>query len=83
MASSKFDSKKFDKAVRNAANEAVQARADDLQKLVGRLSSTHKGRPVNEVKTALQSGWRQVTRDGSITDPELTTWATAISPGNS
>jgi hypothetical protein len=45
-----FDSRRFERAVRNAANEVVQARADDLQKLADLLSSTHKGRPLDEVK---------------------------------
>jgi len=63
------------------ADSAVRARADELQKLVNRVASTHRGRPVSEIKSALRAGWRRVTRDGDLTDPELTRLATAIHDG--
>ena len=39
----------------------------------------YKGRPVSEIKPALQREWKKI--GGSITDPELTQYASSISEG--
>jgi len=42
---------------------------------------THAGHPVDEVKPALQARWSAVNDGASITDPELTQYAQALSDG--
>ena len=81
MAKFKFDSRKLEQAVMEAADGAVRARANQLQQLVDSLGASHRGRPVDDVKVALRSGWQAATGDGDITDPELTQWATHIANG--
>lgn len=81
VSSFSFDRRDFERVVRQAADEAVRQRANALQGLVDALGRTHEGRPVDEVKVALRTGWQSATGDGDITDPELAEWATYISQG--
>lgn len=53
--------------------------AADYQKMFDRIGRQYKGRPVSEIKPALQREWSRI--GGSITDPELTDYATLISEG--
>lgn len=64
--------------VRRMAVQAVQAR---LQPALDRLHEQYTGRPVEEIRGPLSEAWRAAL-DGSITDPELTTYAEAISSGH-
>lgn len=71
---------KWDKnALDDVVGDVVKDYAVDLQKRIDTLSRLHKGKPVEQIKPLLQADFRQ--NGGSITDPELTEWAEAISEG--
>jgi len=71
---------KFDqRAIDEFAKEAVKNEAKRLQKMMDDLVRRYQGRPVAEVKSALAREWKK--DGGSITEPELTEWATHISEG--
>jgi len=53
--------------------------AVDYQRMFDRLAGQYKGRPVAEIKAALQREWASM--GGSISDPELTDYAEHISEG--
>lgn len=63
------------KAIRSAMNEITSG----YQKMLDSLSHRYKGRPVSEIKPVLKREWSRV--GGSISDPELTDYATHISEG--
>ncbi len=71
----KFD----DDALRRLAKQVTEAKAEELQAMVDGVVAANAGQPVEEVKVALQTAWEQT--GGTISDPELTQWATAISQG--
>lgn len=61
------------------AFEAVQRQ---LQPALDRVHEQYAGRPVDEIKPVLAQEWAANTEGGSITDPELTQYATVISEGH-
>lgn len=67
--------KKLEKAVKPALKDI----ASDYQKMFDSLLRRYKGRPVSEIKPVLRREWSRV--GGSISDPELTKYATHISEG--
>lgn len=67
--------KELEKAVRPALKDI----ASDYQKMFDSLLRRYKGRPVSEIKPVLRREWSRV--GGSISDPELTEYATHISEG--
>lgn len=71
----------WEDVVRKAAAPAVEKIGNDLQRALAEVSTTYANRPVDEVKVALAAAWAQATPGGSITDPELTQCAEAISRG--
>lgn len=73
----KFD----DKAIKKAAAAAVRKMAADLTRELNALSPQYKGKPLSEVKQAVQTAWRRGSGGGSITDPELTRFAEQIAAG--
>lgn len=74
-----FDRAALDRAVKQAANDGVRKVANNYQRLLDDLASTHAGSPLEEVKEALQAGWRRL--GGELTDPELTRFAQLIKDG--
>ncbi len=72
-----FDSRKFRRGLEQAAADSVKTR---LQPVLDRLRRDCKGQPLANVKRRLVTDWRRATV-GSITDPDLTRWATALSEG--
>ncbi|MCU1633801.1 MAG: hypothetical protein JWM61_2453 [Micrococcaceae bacterium] len=52
-----------------------------LQVILDEVSQDYSGKPVDEVKAALEERWTSANEGASITDPELTGAATAISNG--
>ncbi len=52
-----------------------------VQKAMDDVFRTHQGRSVAEIKPALQKRWAAIGSGWSITDPELTAYATAVSEG--
>lgn len=65
----------LNKAVRGAMDDA----ASDYEKMLDRLRRQYQGRPVDHIKPALTREWKRL--GGSISDPELTTYAQHISDG--
>lgn len=64
----------------NFENEMLE-QIRKLKDALDRVSTSHAGRPVDEVKLELVAQWNGVGNDASITDPQLTTIATRISVG--
>jgi hypothetical protein len=59
--------------------QTMQEEAKKIQRMMDQLGRQYRGQSVSTIKPALQRAWK---RDGgSISDPELTEYATAISEG--
>ena len=69
----------WEKELEKAIRPAMKDIAFDYQKMFDYLSRRYKGRPVSEIKPVLKREWSRV--GGSISDPELTEYATHISEG--
>ena len=78
---SNFDAGKFEANLKKQMNAGLKRYAAKLQGALDGVHERMSGRPVEEVKTELQSTWRATTGDGDITDPHLTEFAQAISDG--
>lgn len=75
MSSFKFDQSGFKKVASDALNERVR----QMQQTMDRLSRELGGQPIEMVKARLRREWRRM--GGSISDPELTQYATALVEG--
>ena len=71
-----FDRAAFDHAV----NKGVRKVASTYQRLLDDLAVSQAGKPLEEVKAALLSGWRHI--GGELTDPELTRFAQLLGDGH-
>jgi hypothetical protein len=64
---------------------AIEPRMQELvrrcQAAVDGLGPVYEGKPVEEIKPALQRAWASATEGGQITDPHLTEYAEAIRIG--
>lgn len=69
----------WEKDLEKAVRPALKDIASDYQKMFDSLARRYKGRPVSEIKPVLRREWSRV--GGSISDPELTEYATHISEG--
>ncbi len=69
----------WEKELEKAVKPALKDIASDYQKMFDSLLRRYKGRPVSEIKPVLRREWSRV--GGSISDPELTEYATHISEG--
>ncbi|MFJ1993061.1 hypothetical protein [Streptomyces asiaticus] len=79
MARSKFQFNEG--AIKKVAEQRVAKLAADLTRKLNALTAEYEGRPLDEVKTAVQQVWARETGGGSITDPELTQFAEQIAAG--
>ena len=77
-----FNGRDFEKQVMKAAESGVRDRAKQYDRMFDSLRRRYTGRPVSEIKPVLQHEWRRVN-GGSISDPELTNYASLISEGTS
>ncbi len=76
----KFEmSRDFERDLKKTVQGAVKDIASDYQKMFDSLSRRYKGRPVSQIKPVLRREWSRI--GGSISDPELTEYATHISEG--
>jgi hypothetical protein len=74
-----FDEREFRRSIEKEVTKAVEGIARDRTRDLDAMRRQYTGRPIAEIKPALQ---RVFAKDGgSITDPELTEWAQAISDG--
>jgi hypothetical protein len=72
---------KFDKGFgKKLEQEVMKEVRKETQAFFDSMSRRYRGRSVEEIKPVLQREWRQKL-DGTITEPELTEYATAISEG--
>jgi len=69
----------WEKELEKAVRPALKDIDSDYQKMFDSLLRRYKGRPVSEIKAVLRREWSRV--GGSISDPELTEYATHISEG--
>lgn len=69
----------WEKELEKAVRPALKDIASDYQKMFDSLLRRYKGRPVSEIKPVLRREWSRV--GGSISEPELTEYATHISEG--
>lgn len=76
-----FDFKWDKKGMRDLEQQVKKSVQHDIQKFFDRFSQQYSGQSIENVKVALAREWRQRI-GGSITDPELTEYATAISNGD-
>ena len=78
MSSARFEwNPDFEDQIQRAAVAAVQER---FQPIMDQLHEQYAGRPVEEVRGSLSDAWHAA--GGKISDPELTTYAEAISAGH-
>lgn len=77
---SKFEmSRDFERDLNKMLQGTMKDIASEYQKMFDSLLRRYKGRPVAEIKPVLRREWRRI--GGSISDPELTDYATLISEG--
>lgn len=69
----------WEKALEKAVQPALKDSASGYQKMFDTLLRRYKGRPVSEIKPVLRREWSRI--GGSISDPELTDYATLVSEG--
>lgn len=69
----------WEKELEKAVRPALKDIASGYQKMFDSLLRRYQRRPVSEIKPVLRREWARV--GGSISDPELTEYATHISEG--
>ena len=69
----------FEKELAKAAQGAIKDIASEYQRMFDSLGRRYSGRPVAEIKPVLMREWSRI--GGTISDPELTDYATLISEG--
>ncbi len=60
---------------------AVKAMSERFQPILDSVFDQYAGRPVEEIKPVLSNRWATGNQGASLTDPELTNVARAISDG--
>ena len=76
----KFEmSRNFERDLKKMLHGTMKDIASEYQKMFDSLLRRYKGRPVAEIKPVLRREWARI--GGSISDPELTDYATLISEG--
>lgn len=78
--SAQFEPGDIKKQLNAAIKDGMETLARDHTRMIESLGRRYRGRPIVEIKPALQREWRRVN-GGNITDPELTDVAQAISDG--
>jgi hypothetical protein len=80
---SSFDADEFKRNLRRAAeqsaNEGMRKISADLQRMFDGLLTSHGGRPIEEVETAVRTACQR--HQLKLDESELTAYATAISEG--
>ncbi|MGC5225108.1 hypothetical protein ACPW96_21275 [Micromonospora sp. DT81.3] len=74
-----FNEGEFKRQMAAAAQSGLQQLAREQTSDFDRLRQQYTGRPVEEIRPALQRLFARY--DGKITEPELTEWAQMISDG--
>jgi hypothetical protein len=71
----------WERTLARAIEPGMQELARGFQMAVDGLRPTYEGKPVEEIRPALQQAWASVNDGARITDPELTEYAEAIRIG--
>jgi hypothetical protein len=71
----------WERQLAQAIEPQMQELARRLQAAVDGLRPVYEGKPVEEIKPALQQAWANVNEGAQITDPGLTEYAEAIRVG--
>jgi hypothetical protein len=80
MSGFKFEmSPTWERDLNKMVQGAVQDVASDYQRMLDRLGRQYEGQPVAEIKTVLRREWSRL--GGTLSDPELTDYASLISEG--
>lgn len=78
-----FDARKFErdlkKAAEKAANDGMRKIGSDLQRALDSVFRSHRGKPVDQVRTALGTALRRA--DFTPSGEQLRSWSKAISEG--
>ncbi len=78
-----FDARNFErdlkKAAEKAANDGMRKIGGDLQRVLDSVFRTHRGKPVDQVRSALSSALRRA--DFTPSGEQLGSWSKAISEG--
>jgi len=80
MASSFTMDPDWERKVLAAAEDGMRKMTADSQRALDAMRPQYEGRPVEEIKPAVVSAWRQAN-DGTITDLHLSAFAEAIRIG--
>lgn len=70
----------LEKQVMKAARSGVEQVAGEYERMFDSVYRRYHGQPVEQIKPVIRREWSRV--GGSITDPELTRYAQAISDGS-
>ncbi len=79
MSSFNFDSNAFKREIGKQVESAMKDITGDLNREMSAMVQQYQGRPLDEIKVALQRLYAK--RDGHISDPELTEYAEAVQAG--
>lgn len=79
MATSFSLGKDFERELMKAAQSGLRELANDYQSMFDSLGRQYRNQPVEIIKPALRREWNRM--GGSISDAELTDYATLISEG--
>jgi hypothetical protein len=71
----------WERQLARAIEPRMQEFVRRLQAAVDGLRPVYEGKPVEEIKPALQQAWANVNDGARITDPDLTEYAEAIRIG--
>jgi hypothetical protein len=71
-----------EEGLRRAVADGIRANVvPKVQVVLDEVYEAHTGKPVDEVKPALADAWASVGEGWTLTDPNLTAYAEAISEG--
>jgi hypothetical protein len=71
----------WERQLARAIEPQMQELARRLQAAVDNLRPVYEGKPIEEIKPALQQAWAHANDGARITDPHLTEYAEAIRIG--
>ncbi|MDT7709049.1 MAG: hypothetical protein QOG20_4656 [Pseudonocardiales bacterium] len=76
-----LDERAFKSAMNNAVNNGVSRLAGELPWAVDDVHAQYRGKPIEEIKSALQLRFAQIEGTNPLADPELSRYAEAVAEG--
>lgn len=70
-----FNARDFERSLKKQVNDAAMAQLRELKSSLERLSTTHRDKPLPEIKTAIKAVF-------DVSDPQLTEMAEHIQAGD-